>query len=266
MAYVLSAIRNNSLEYATKEETLKQYLSMFTTEQTNQKHRFSNYKQPVPRSVVQQPSQRIGRLKSAEEMRSRKSKKPSSNAHFLSQDSYVSVMSQESSFSVPSTVPVEGKKRSQRSCIFCKSKEHASWDKCKVEGKASKLNATVVQESQLGYRCFINGLAQMNHFVEEAVTEEIDLIHEKIPRRCIHIVVNKIIQVPVSSGLPTSNPSYISFKRVVQLQLLGQGAVEMDEYTNQHFHLQGVIDWITEFGNKLKITRRVFHRLKRFRG
>jgi len=239
---------------------------MFTSQQTHQKNQFSNYKQPLPCTVVQQPPKSIGRLKSAEEIRANKSRQNSSNAPFFSPDSFVSFMSQESTCSVLTTVPVEGKKRLQRSYIFCRSKEHSSWEKCKVAGKASKLNATVVQESQTGHRCFIHCLGKLNHFVEEAVTAPIDPIYEKNPRHCMHIVVNKIIQVPVTSGLPSSNPSYISFKRIIQLQLLGKDAVEMDEYTNQHFHLQGVIDWITEFGNKLKITRRVFHRLKRLRG
>jgi len=145
---------------------------------------------------------------------------------------------------------------------FCGTKEHSSWEKCKVEGKASKLNATVVQESQSGYRLFMTYLKQPNHYIEKAVTTSIEPIYDKIPHRCRHIVVHNIVQVPVTSGFPSSHPSCIQFNRIIQLQIFAKFAIEIDEYSNKYFHLQGVIDWITESGNKKKITRRVFHRLK----
>ena len=161
-----------------------------------------------------------------------------------------------------SSIPAPGKPPAKWSCQFCGTSEHSNWSVCKKEGKASKLNATVVQESLDGYRLFADQLYTMNHFVEEHHNQLNETIFDKIPSRCKHIIVNAIIQVPLTTGIAPHSSSCFAVGRVVQLQLLANKAVELEEYKNKYFQLRSVIEWITESGNKRKITKRVFHRLK----
>jgi len=99
-------------------------------------------------------------------------------------------------------------------------------------------------------------------FLDEKATETIDIIHDKIPQRCKHIIVIAIVQIPMTSGIVPQASTLIQYRRVLQLQLLGINAVDLGEYNNKYFQLRPVCEWITEYGNKSKIVRRVFHRLK----
>lgn len=258
-SYILDAIQKNQLEDATKESSLERYLSRFATEKANESNKFSSVALPVPRTVARPAGNSVCRLKSSAEIRSQgKKKSRNTKADVIGISSSQLCLTQESA----SSVPAPSKQSAKRTCVFCGTQEHRGWSVCKKEGKASKLNAVIVHESSHGYRSFVDNLYNPNFFLDEKATEIIDIIHDKIPQRCKHIIVIAIVQIPMTSGIVPQASTLIQYRRVLQLQLLGNNAVDLGEYNNKYFQLRPVCEWITEYGNKSKIVRRVFHRLK----
>ena len=258
LSFVLDFIRNDDIPNGTKEDSLRRYLSKFQSTNANKDSAFS-YEKPVARVAANLPGNMSSRLKSSVEIGSSRSKRHKTNQS-TNQDNInknpPADFSQDSSCSPP----ISGTGNKGRSCLFCGARDHAHWSVCKVSGHASKLRATVVEESLSGYRMFSDQLCLENHFVTDTMLPD-SVVLDKIPYRCRHVIVVKLCNgynLPkCDSQVTPYNPS----TRTVQLVLLGKDAVEIHDYKTCYFHLRVLNEWITIAGSRRKIRCRVFHRL-----